>query len=225
MFKSEKFFESWKLEFDALRRRRHDKRLQRYSLGKLKDVKDKLFHLDPVGFVGTDEFPLRIHVGDLLLCHVVLQLRLILPVKRGQTTLAPTVVSSGQRLARERQRETCQRAADLLHNVLEKGEAEEVVGHVSCVEHEPTVSAALLGRGQRDLAVLHHLVATVHLADHAHSLRRVGFLHHLQGSSALLLLTGANHMARREQFRRCAGIWLRSEKAKVLQFFIYDFDF
>lgn len=72
--------ESWKLESDALRRR-HDKRFQRYSLGKLKDVKDKLFHLDPIGLVGTDEFPLRVHVGDLLLRHVVLQLWLILPVK------------------------------------------------------------------------------------------------------------------------------------------------
>lgn len=94
----------------------------------------------------------------------------------------------------------CKRASVLLYNIFKEGEAEEVVGHVSCVEHEPTVSTPLLGRRQRDLAVLHHLVTTVYLADHAHSLCRVGFLHHLQSSSALLLLIGSNHMARSEQF-------------------------
>lgn len=91
--------ESRKLESDASRRRRRDKRLRRsqYSLGKLKDVKDKLFHLDPVGFVRTDEFPLGVHVGDLLLRHVVLQLRLVLPGEHGDhvgPAVPPTVLGN-----------------------------------------------------------------------------------------------------------------------------------
>lgn len=87
------FFGSRKLQSDALQRCR-EKWLHRYSLGKLKDVKDKLFHLDPVGFVGTDELTLGVHVGDLLLGHVVLQLWLILAVKRGETTSADGRTSS-----------------------------------------------------------------------------------------------------------------------------------
>jgi len=68
----------------------------------------------------------------------------------------------------------------LLNDVSEEGEAEEVIGHVSRVERQAAVGVALLGGCQGDLAVLHHLVTPVHLADHAHRLRRVGFLHHLE---------------------------------------------
>lgn len=68
----------------------------------------------------------------------------------------------------------------LLHNVSEEGEAEEVIGHVSCVEHQPSVGAALLSGCQGDLAVLHHLITPIHLADHTHRLRRIGFFHHLE---------------------------------------------
>lgn len=102
----------------------------------------------------------------------------------------------------------------LLYNISEEGEAEEVVGHVPCVEHEPAVGAPLLGRGQRDLAVLHHLVAAVHLADHAHSLRRVGFLHHLRDRSTTLFLSlvGSKHMARTKQLRRRTGNYINKKK-------------
>lgn len=55
-----------------------------------------------------------------------------------------------------------------------------MISHVAGVEHEPTVCGALLGRRHRDLAVLHHLVLSVDLTDHAHCLGRVGFVHHLQ---------------------------------------------
>lgn len=55
------------------------------SLGKLKDVKDKLFHLDPVRFVRCDELTLCIHIWDLLLGHMVLQLWLIFPVTNIET--------------------------------------------------------------------------------------------------------------------------------------------
>lgn len=46
-------------------------------LGKLEDVKDELFHLDPVWLVRLDEPALGVHVGDLLLSHVVPQPRLV----------------------------------------------------------------------------------------------------------------------------------------------------
>lgn len=49
------------------------------SLSELEDVKDKLFHFDPVRFVWFDELTFWIHIWDLLLGHVVLQLRLVLP--------------------------------------------------------------------------------------------------------------------------------------------------
>lgn len=68
----------------------------------------------------------------------------------------------------------------LLYYVSEEREAEEVVGHISCVEHESAIGAALLSRFQGDLAVLHHLITPVHLTDHTHRLRRIGFLHHLE---------------------------------------------
>lgn len=210
------FFGSRKLQSDALRRCR-EKRLHRYSLGKLKDVKDKLFHLDPVGFVGTDELTLGVHVGDLLLGHVVLQLWLILAVKRRETTSADGGTSSvgcGSTVGGSRVKSA--RVSVLLYNISEEGEAEEVVGHVPCVEHEPAVGAPLLGRGQRDLAVLHHLVAAVHLADHAHSLRRVGFLHHLRDRSTALFLSlvGSKHMARTKQLRRRTGNYINNNKKK-----------
>lgn len=49
------------------------------SLGKLEDVKDKLFHLNPIGFVWCDELTSCVHVRNLLLSHVVLQHGLVLP--------------------------------------------------------------------------------------------------------------------------------------------------
>lgn len=55
------------------------KNTHRYSLGKLEDVKDELFHFDAVRFVGFDELTLRVHIWDLLLGHMVLQLWFMLP--------------------------------------------------------------------------------------------------------------------------------------------------
>lgn len=70
--------------------------------------------------------------------------------------------------------------SDSLHNVSEKREGEEVVGHVSRVEHEPAVDAALLSGCQGDFAVLHHLIAPVHLTDNTYRLCGIGLLHHLE---------------------------------------------
>lgn len=67
-----------------------------------------------------------------------------------------------------------------LHDVSEEREGEEVVGHVSRVKHESAVGAALLSGCQGDFTVLHHLIAPVHLTDHAHRLRGIGLLHHLE---------------------------------------------
>lgn len=67
-----------------------------------------------------------------------------------------------------------------LHDVSEKSEGEEVVGHVARVKHEPAVRAALLSGFQGDFAVLHHLIAPVHLTDNTHRLCGVGLLHHLE---------------------------------------------
>lgn len=52
-----------------------------HSLGKLKDVKDKLFHFNPIGLVRFDELSAFIHVWDLLLCYMVLQLWFIFPIE------------------------------------------------------------------------------------------------------------------------------------------------
>lgn len=47
-------------------------------LGKLEDVKYKLLHLNPIGFVWIQRLPRGyVHVGDLLLGYMVLQLRFI----------------------------------------------------------------------------------------------------------------------------------------------------
>lgn len=67
----------------------------------------------------------------------------------------------------------------LLYYVFEKRESEEVVGHVSRIEHESAIGAALLSSCQGDLTILHHLITPVHLTDHTHRLCRIGFLHHL----------------------------------------------
>lgn len=114
---------------------------------------------------------------------MVLQLWLVFPVtnietKRDSSLLNIFVMKTVR---------VCRRALALLYNVSEEGEAKEVVGHISCVEHEPAIGAALLSRCQGDLAVLHHLIATVHLTHHTHRLCRVGFLHHLQNKSTLFL--------------------------------------
>lgn len=68
----------------------------------------------------------------------------------------------------------------LLHNVFEEGKAEEVIGYVSCIEHQSAVIAALLSSCQGDLTILNHLIKSIHLADHAHRLCWIGFLHHLE---------------------------------------------
>lgn len=67
-----------------------------------------------------------------------------------------------------------------LHNVSEKREGEEVVGHVSRVKHESAVDAALLSGFQGDFAVLHHLIAPVHLTHNTYRLCGIGLLHHLE---------------------------------------------
>lgn len=67
-----------------------------------------------------------------------------------------------------------------LHNVAEKGEGKEVVGHVSRVKHESAVGAALLSGCQGDFAVLHHLIAPVHFTDNTYRLSGIGLLHHLE---------------------------------------------
>lgn len=68
----------------------------------------------------------------------------------------------------------------LLHYVSEEGKTEEVIGHISCIEHESAIGAALLRRFQGDLAVFHHLITPVHLTHHTHCLSRICFLHHLE---------------------------------------------
>lgn len=68
----------------------------------------------------------------------------------------------------------------LLYYISEEGEAEEVIRHVSCIEHQSPVGTALLSSRQGDLAVFYHLITPVHLADHTHRLCRIGFLHHLE---------------------------------------------
>lgn len=67
----------------------------------------------------------------------------------------------------------------LLDHIFQEGSGEVVIGDVARVEEQPPVRAPLLGSGQGDLAVLHHLVHAVHPAHHAHRLRGVGLLHHL----------------------------------------------
>lgn len=141
-----------------------------HSLGKLEDVEHKLFHLYPVRLVRADELARRVHVWDLLLGHVVLQLGLVLP----ETQAGAWTLSGSGDTARTKT------VPDSLDDVSEEGEGEEVVGHVSRVKHETAVGAALLSGCQGDLAVLHHLIAPVHLTDHAHRLGGVGLLHHLQ---------------------------------------------
>lgn len=68
----------------------------------------------------------------------------------------------------------------LLYYVFKEGKTEEVIGHVSRVEHESSIGAALLRRCQGDFAVLHDLITPIHLAHNTYSLCGVGFLHHLQ---------------------------------------------
>lgn len=67
-----------------------------------------------------------------------------------------------------------------LHHVSEEREGEEVVGHVPRIKQKSAVDAALLGSFQGDFAVLHHLIAAVHLTDNAYRLCGVGLLHHLE---------------------------------------------
>ncbi len=55
------------------------KKINCNSLGKLKDVKDELFHFNSIWFVRFDEMTLHIHIWDLLLGHMVLQLWFVLP--------------------------------------------------------------------------------------------------------------------------------------------------
>lgn len=46
-------------------------------LCKLEDVKDKFFHLYSIWLVWLNEVPLGVHIWNLLLSHMVLQLRFI----------------------------------------------------------------------------------------------------------------------------------------------------
>jgi len=71
----------------------------------------------------------------------------------------------------------------LLDHIFEEGGGEVVIGNVASVEEQPPIWAPFLGRGQGDLAVLHHLVDTVHSAHHADRLCGVGLLHHLPKES------------------------------------------
>lgn len=50
------------------------------SLSKLKDVEDKFFHFNAIWFLRFDQMTLSIHIWDLLLGYVVLQLWFILPI-------------------------------------------------------------------------------------------------------------------------------------------------
>lgn len=49
------------------------------SLGELEDVKNELFHFNPIWFVWFDQLTLGVHMWDFLLGHVVLQPWLVLP--------------------------------------------------------------------------------------------------------------------------------------------------
>lgn len=75
----------------------------------------------------------------------------------------------------------------LLHYVFEKGEGEEVVGNVSCAEHESAVSAAFLSSCQGDFTIFHHLIAPIHFTDHTDRLCRIGFLHYLDNQKNIFV--------------------------------------
>lgn len=67
--------------------------------------------------------------------------------------------------------------------VLQKLPGEEVVADVSSAEDQVSSRSSQLRRLWLDLAVLHNLEGTLHFADHAQRLCRVGLLHHLTHSS------------------------------------------
>lgn len=73
----------------------------------------------------------------------------------------------------------------LLDYIFQKGGGEVVIGNVARIEEQPPVRAPFLGSGQGDLAVLYHLVDTIHSAHHADRLRGVSLLHHLPKGSAV----------------------------------------
>ena len=66
-----------------------------------------------------------------------------------------------------------------LYDFLEEVDGEEMVTDVSRVEGESAVGVSLLGGGERDLAVLHHLIHAVHLTHHAHRFCGERLLHNL----------------------------------------------
>ena len=67
----------------------------------------------------------------------------------------------------------------ILDNISQKRDSEEVVGNVPRIEQQSPVRASFLSCCQGDLTIFHHLVDSVHSANHSHGLRRVRFLHHL----------------------------------------------
>ena len=69
------------------------------------------------------------------------------------------------------------------HDRAEKGGREEMVTDVAGVERQFSVVVPSLRRRWINLAVLHHLVDTVHLADDTHRLRRRRLQHHLVGDT------------------------------------------
>lgn len=69
---------------------------------------------------------------------------------------------------------------DLLYYVFQERQSKEVIGYISCIEHQSAIGAALLSCCQSDLTVFYHLVTPIHLTDHTHRLRWIGFLYHLQ---------------------------------------------
>lgn len=169
----------------------HPRPMDTAILGELEDVKDKLLHLDPVGLLRLDQLPrLNIHVGDLLLGNVVLQLRLV-GAARGQESepKAGTGTPRRPRLISSRGPGPGYGAEPVLDDIFQEGGGEVVVGDVAGVEKQPPIWAPLLRRVQGDLAVLHHLVDTVHAAHHADWLRGVGLLHHLPKEGHLGLLS------------------------------------
>lgn len=73
----------------------------------------------------------------------------------------------------------------LLDYIFQEGSSEVVIGNVACVEEQPPIWTPFLGSGQGDLAVLHHLVDTIHSAHHTNGLCGVGLLNHLPNRSTV----------------------------------------
>lgn len=154
-----------------------NRRRRRCLLGERKDIKDKLLHLDAVGFAGLDPTSTCVHKWNLLDCNMLLQLVLKLPVRLGRDRDQSSVhqwLSGAEAWTKDR---------FLPCYVLQKLPGKEVVADVSSTKDQGSPRSSQLSRLWLDLAVLDNLEGTLHFADHAQRFCGVGLLHHLTHSS------------------------------------------